>query len=158
ATKEKLEFEAKMQIDELEPLRTESFQMNYIKGEDVKKLLADPKQTLLSKRGSALLDNRSNILFVQDTASRLDDVRAMLAKVDVPVRQVMIEARIVEAGDIFAKNIGVRLGYHNTSPGGRFTAGGSLNDTGAHTGQVDDTPKFIPDSLSVNMPATPRAG
>jgi type IV pilus assembly protein PilQ len=71
--------------------------------------LSDPKQTLLSKRGSALLDDRSNILFVQDTPTRLDDVRAMIAKVDVPVRQVMIEARIVEAGDSFAKNLGVRL-------------------------------------------------
>lgn len=71
ATKEKLEFESKVQIGDLEPLRTESFQMNYIKGADVKKLLSDPKQTLLSKCGSALLDDRSNILFVQDTPSRL---------------------------------------------------------------------------------------
>jgi type IV pilus assembly protein PilQ len=110
ATKEKLEFEAKAQIGDLEPLHTESFQMNYVKGSDVKKLLSDPKQTLLSKRGSALLDDRSNILFVQDTPTRLDDVREMIAKVDVPVRQVMIEARIVEAGDTFAKSIGFRLG------------------------------------------------
>jgi type IV pilus assembly protein PilQ len=85
--------------------------MNYIKGADVQKLLVDPKQTLLSKRGSALLDDRSNMLFVKDTASRLDDVREMIAKVDIPVRQVMIEARIVEAGDSFAKNLGVRLSW-----------------------------------------------
>ena len=97
ATKEKLDFESKVQISDLEPLRTESFQMNYIKAADVQKLLVDPKQTLLSKRGSALLDDRSNMLFVKDTPSRLDDVRDMIAKVDVPVRQVMIEARIVEA-------------------------------------------------------------
>ncbi|GHU05682.1 fimbrial protein [Betaproteobacteria bacterium] len=111
ATKEKLEFESKIQIGDLEPLRTESFQMNYVKGEDVKKLLSDPKQTLLSKRGSALLDDRSNILFVQDTPTRLDDVRTMIAKVDIPVRQVMIEARIVEAGDTFQRNLGFRLGF-----------------------------------------------
>ncbi len=114
ATKEKLEYESKVQISDLEPLRTESFQMNYVKGADVKKLLIgdskDSKQTLLSKRGSALLDDRSNILFVQDTPSRLDDVRAMIAKIDIPVRQVMIEARIIEAGDTFSKNLGVRLG------------------------------------------------
>lgn len=73
--------------------------MNYIKAADVQKLLIDPKQTLLSKRGSALLDDRSNMMFVKDTPSRLDDVRTMIAKVDTPVRQVMIEARIVEAGD-----------------------------------------------------------
>jgi type IV pilus assembly protein PilQ len=124
ATKEKLEFESKVQIGDLEPLRTESFQMNYIKGADVKKLLSDPKQTLLSKRGSALLDDRSNILFVQDTPSRLDDVRAMIAKVDVPVRQVMIEARIVEAGDSFAKNLGIRLSTGGTTRTTNTTTGG----------------------------------
>lgn len=161
ATKEKLEFESKVQIGDLEPLRTESFQMNYVKGADVKKLLSDPKQTLLSKRGSALLDDRSNILFVQDTPSRLDDVRAMIAKVDVPVRQVMIEARIVEAGDSFAKNIGVRLGFRDTtggSPSSHVTAGGSLAATGYYTGQSSTIPNWPTDSSSVNLPATPRAG
>ncbi len=158
ATKEKLEFESKVQIGDLEPLRTESFQMNYIKGADVKKLLSDSKQTLLSKRGSALLDDRSNILFIQDTPSRLDDVRAMIAKVDVPVRQVMIEARIVEAGDSFAKNIGIRLGYRNTDPGGNATVGGNLAATGYYTGQSSTIPNWPTDSSSVNLPATPRAG
>lgn len=158
ATKEKLEFESKVQIGDLEPLRTESFQMNYIKGSDVKKLLSDSKQTLLSKRGSALLDDRSNILFIQDTPSRLDDVRAMIAKVDVPVRQVMIEARIVEAGDSFAKNIGIRLGYRNTDPSGHATGGGSLAATGYYTGQSSTVPTWPTDSSSVNLPATPRAG
>ena len=139
ATKEKLDFESKVQISDLEPLRTESFQMNYIKGADVQKLLLDPKQTLLSKRGSALLDDRSNMLFVKDTPTRLDDVRDMIAKVDVPVRQVMIEARIVEAGDSFAKNLGVRFGFHDQTPSGKSRT----NVTG---------------SLSVNLPARPRAG
>jgi len=163
ATKEKLEFESKKQIGDLEPLRTESFQMNYVKGADVKKLLADPKQTILSKRGSALLDDRSNILFVQDTPTRLEDVRAMIAKVDVPVRQVMIEARIVEAGDSFSKNIGMRLGYHDMNGGSTshstgVVAGGSLSDTGYHTGQAADVPAFPAASSMVNLPASPRSG
>lgn len=160
ATKEKLEFESKVQIGDLEPLRTESFQMNYIKAADVQKLLVDPKQTLLSKRGSALLDDRSNMMFVKDTPSRLDDVREMIAKVDTPVRQVMIEARIVEAGDSFAKNIGIRLGYHDMTGGGNsgVVAGGSLTDTGYHTGQSSTNPTWSSDSTSVNLPATPRAG
>ena len=161
ATKEKLDFESKVQISDLEPLRTESFQMNYIKGADVQKLLVDPKQTLLSKRGSALLDDRSNILFVKDAPSRLDDVRDMIAKVDVPVRQVMIEARIVEAGDSFAKNLGARFGYHDQTPSGKnkvnVAGGGSLTDTGFHTGQIATNPPWT-ESLSVNMPAKPRAG
>lgn len=160
ATKEKLEFESKVQIGDLEPLRTESFQMNYIKAADVQKLLIDPKQTLLSKRGSALLDDRSNMMFVKDTPSRLDDVRTMIAKVDTPVRQVMIEARIVEAGDSFAKNIGIRLGYHDQTGGGDsgIAVGGSLVDTGYHTGQSTTVPAWSSDSTSVNLPATPRAG
>ena len=163
ATKEKLEFESKVQISDLEPLRTESFQMNYIKAADVQKLLVDPKQTLLSKRGSALLDDRSNMMFVKDTPSRLDDVREMIAKVDTPVRQVMIEARIVEAGDSFAKNIGMRLGYHDMSGGStgskvNTVVGGALSDTGYHSGQASTVPDFLAQSTSVNLPATPRSG
>ena len=161
ATKEKLEFESKAQIGDLEPLRTESFQMNYIKGADVKKLLSDPKQTILSKRGSALLDDRSNIMFVQDTPGRLDDVRAMIAKIDVPVRQVMIEARIVEAEDTFAKNLGIRL-----SGGATKIKTEKDENTGAITTTIS-TPKDLgavnPETRtsgigSLNLPATPRSG
>ena len=156
ATKEKLEFESKAQIGDLEPLRTESFQMNYVKGADVKKLLSDPKQTLLSKRGSALLDDRSNILFVQDTPSRLEDVRAMIAKVDIPVRQVMIEARIVEAGDSFAKNLGVRLGWgHASSSAGIATGFAGPNRIGNDGTLISGNALT---NSAVNLPATPRAG
>lgn len=156
ATKEKLEFESKAQIGDLEPLRTESFQMNYVKGADIKKLLSDPKQTLLSKRGSALLDDRSNILFIQDTPSRLDDVRAMIAKVDVPVRQVMIEARIVEAGDSFAKNLGVRLSTGGTIQTTNTTTG-VTTVTNSSTLAAINTATRTSQIGSVNLPATPRA-
>ena len=161
ATKEKLEFESKAQIGDLEPLRTESFQLNYQKADAIQKLLTDASQRMLSKRGSAVVDARTNILFVQDTPSRLEDVRQLIAKVDLTVKQVMIEARIVEAGDSFAKNLGMRLGYHDQTGGGgrsHVNVGGSLADTGYHTGQVVDVPKFPLDSDSVNLPATPRAG
>ncbi len=162
ATKEKLDFESKVQIGDLEPLQTESFQMNYIKAEAVQKLLIDPKQTLLSKRGSALLDDRSNMMFVKDTPSRLDDVRAMIAKVDIPARQVMIEARIVEAGDSFAKNLGIRLSFGATN---------KTSTVDSVTGRVTTTVEQVKDkgyivnsdprSSSfglVNLPATPRSG
>jgi type IV pilus assembly protein PilQ len=161
ATKEKLEYEAKAQIGDLEPLRTESFQLNYQKAEEIKKLLTDSTQRMLSKRGSAVVDTRTNILFVQDTSSRLEDVRQLIAKVDLTVRQVMIEARIVEAGDSFAKNIGVRLGYHDMTGGGARTGvvvGGSLTDTGYHTGQSTTVPIWSSDANSVNLPAVPRSG
>jgi len=162
ATREKLALEAQQQITELEQTRTESFQMNYQKAADVQKLLSDPGQRMLSKRGSAVVDARTNTLFVQDVPSRLEEVRKLIAKIDVAVRQVMIEARIVEANDTFSKNLGARLGFHDTSAAGhrilgnnspRFQFGGSLSDTGFHTGQVATAPDFIGQSLSVNLPA-----
>ncbi|MBN8449660.1 MAG: type IV pilus secretin PilQ [Candidatus Accumulibacter sp.] len=166
ATKEKLDFESRAQIGDLEPLQTESFQMNYIKAEDIQKLLVDPKQSLLSKRGSALIDARSNMMFIKDTPSRIDDVRAMIAKVDVAARQVMIEARIVEAGDSFAKNLGVRLGWNQRAGygfggqgfSGQAMAGARANTPGYYTGQVKDIPDFNTDAFNVNLPAQPRTG
>ena len=87
--------------------------MNYQKAADVQKLLGDKNQPILSKRGSAVVDARTNTLFVQDVPSRLEDVRKLLAKIDVPVRQVVIEARIVIADDSFSKSLGARLGYNS---------------------------------------------
>lgn len=109
-----------------------------------------------------MVDARTNTLFVQDVPSRLEEVRKLLAKIDVAVRQVMIEARIVEAADTFSRNLGVRLGYHDRSGNGfgvtkgsspqRGLVGGQLSDTGFHTGQISTAPNFN-DSLSVNLPA-----
>jgi type IV pilus assembly protein PilQ len=92
ATKEKLELEAQAQIADLEPVRTESFQLNYHKVDAFQNILANKDQRILSKRGSVVGDPRTNTLFVQDTPSRLEAVRALISKIDVPVRQVMIEA------------------------------------------------------------------
>jgi type IV pilus assembly protein PilQ len=166
ATREKLALESAQQINDLEQTRTESFQMNYQKAADVQKLLSDSAQRILSKRGSAVVDARTNTLFVQDTPSRLADVRTLIAKIDVPVRQVMIEARIVEANDSFSKSLGARIGYHDlrTSSGRigsdpanapRFSVGGNLDDVGGHAGggAQGGAPSFIPGSLASNMPA-----
>jgi type IV pilus assembly protein PilQ len=128
AAKEKLMLESKQQISDLEPTRTETFQLNYHKAKAVFEFLnggKDGKQnTLLSKRGVVIMDERSNKLFVTDTPSRLDEVRQLLAQIDVPSRQVLIEARIVEASDNFAKELGVRLGgndlYGMAGPGARL--------------------------------------
>ncbi|HSA71331.1 MAG TPA: AMIN domain-containing protein, partial [Burkholderiales bacterium] len=87
ATREKLALESANQISDLEQTRTESFQMNYQKAADVQKLLSDPTQRILSKRGSAVVDARTNTLFVQDTPSRLEDVRRLIAKIDIALRQ-----------------------------------------------------------------------
>lgn len=159
ATKEKLDFESKAQIGDLEPLRTESFQLNYQKAEAIQKLLTDTNQRMLSKRGSAVVDARTNILFVQDTPSRLEDVRLLIAKVDLTVRQVMIEARIVEAGDSFAKNLGVRLswGGSTSSSGGpiAFVNGAGPNRVGSDSTLLSGNSSTV---SAVNLPATPRAG
>src|SRR5205814_9911719 len=161
ATREKLALEAQQQISDLERTRTETFQMNYQKASDVQKLLSDPAQRILSKRGSAVVDARTNTLFVQDTPARLEEVRRLLAKIDIAVRQVMIEARIVEASDDFFQNLGVRFGFHDLSGGrplvggSRIAAGGALDDVGGHAGggAQGTTPSTIPGSLASNMPA-----
>lgn len=154
AAKEKLELESKQQIGDLEPLRTESFQLNYQKAEAVQKLLTDSQQRMLSKRGSAVVDVRTNILFVQDTAARLDEVRSVLSKVDVQVRQVLIEARIVEASDSFSRNLGARLGIVDLkgAQGNTGMIGGQLSTNAYMSGQQSTQPSFS-ESLGVNLPA-----
>jgi len=166
ATKEKLALESKQQISELEPVQTERFQMKYQKAADVQKILSDPNQKILSKRGSVVVDARTNSLFVQDTPSKLEDIRRLVDQIDVAVRQVLIDARIVEARDDFSKNIGARLGVNDMQSAPSATAGtqdvranvsGSLDVTGYMTGQVSTVPK-ITQSYSVNMPATGIGG
>jgi type IV pilus assembly protein PilQ len=110
ALKERQALESQAQISDLEPLQTEMFQLNYQKAADVQKLLSDKDQKFLSKRGSAVVDPRTNILFVQDTAVRLEEVRRVIRQIDVTVRQVLIEARIVIADDKFSRQLGVRFG------------------------------------------------
>ena len=134
ATKEKLEFEARNQLSELEPIRTESFVVNYQKADDVRRLISDDKQRLLSKRGSAVVDPRTNQLFVQDTAARLEDVRRLLQKIDVPVQQVLIEARIVEADDTFSQNLGVRFGVARITNNAAFGGGTGVTTAGSSSG------------------------
>lgn len=167
ATREKLALEARSQIADLEPLRTESMQVNYQKAADFQALLSDPKQRMLSKRGSAVVDVRTNTVFVQDTPTRLEEVRKLLKQIDIPVRQVMIESRIVEANDTFSRNLGARLGFHDQtgqgfkmgsgSGGTNGLIGGSINDTGFHTGQISTAPAFT-ESLFVNLPAQGLSG
>ncbi len=166
ATKEKLALEARQQISDLEPVRTESFQLNYQKAEDFQKVITDANQRILSKRGSAVVDARTNQIFVQDIPSKLDEVRDLLKKTDRAVRQVLIEARIVEATDTFSRNVGTRLGIHDLTgrgtqlPGGttRALIGGGINDTGAHTGQSSNTPDFLADATFTNMAAPGLGG
>ena len=163
ATREKLALEAQQQISDLEQTRTEVFQLNYHKADAFVKILTDPGQRILSKRGSAVIDPRSNKLFVQDTPSKLEEVRRIIAGVDVPQRQVMIEARIVEANDSFSKSLGARLGILESGPQGRTplgsrlgvraNIGGEIQNTGQAMGIVEGDPVIIGPGLNANLPA-----
>ncbi len=154
-TKEKLELESQQQINDLEPIRSQVFQLNYQRAEDVRKMLlgiaagggaavapiavpgaAGASTRMLSKRGSLTADARTNQLFVSDIASKLEEVQNFLGKIDIPVRQVIIEARIVEATDTFSRNLGVKLGfagqYNNAKVGNTYNnvLPGSTSDNG----------------------------
>lgn len=170
ATKEKLALEAQQQIQELEPLRTESFQLNYQKAEAFQKILLDGDKKILSKRGSAVIDPRTNTLFISDVPSKLDEIRSLLKQIDIPSRQVLIESRIVEASDTFSKNLGARLGFADVAGlrggvpglgggGVRTYLGGNVRSNGVITRQAEDySESFFPDSFSVNLPADSIGG
>ena len=127
AAKEKISLAARQEISDLEELRTESFQLSYQSVAEMIALLTNSKQPMLSKRGSAVSDARSSTIFVQDTSSRLEAVRKMIKQIDVPVRQVMIEARFVSASDEFNRTLGAKLGYTGESVGvgSGFSVGGN---------------------------------
>ena len=169
-TKEKLELEQRAQIADLEPLRFEIFQLNYQKAEHFKMVFGldgagDSKNRILSKRGSANVEPRTNQLFVTDIASKLDDIRKLILKTDIASKQVLIEARIVEASDGFSRNLGAKLGFADlrTLRGGdsgyqvngnsRVAIGGNLTGVGQVTGQTPDKGDGYNNTQFINLPA-----
>lgn len=115
AAQERLELSAQQQIQELSPLRAEFVQVNYAKASELAKLLKSPDNRLLTERGAVSVDERTNTLLVQDTAAKLDEIRNLTQRLDVAVRQVMIESRVVIAANEFARELGVRFGFSRTS-------------------------------------------
>ena len=175
--REKAEFESKAQIAQLEPVRTQSFQLNYTKAEGVAKSLTGQTagqagqgnvSRILSNRGSVIYEVRTNQLFVSDIPSKLEEIQTLISKIDIPVRQVLIEARIVEADDRFGKSLGVKLGAsdlrgirggvpgYSISGNNRVTIGGSLNAVGAQTLQPGGTIDLV-NSNFINLPANQTA-
>ncbi len=167
AAREKLELESQQQIEELAQLHAEYIQVNYAKAEDIADLLkSDDNQLLTPERGNVTVDSRTNMLLVRDTAAKLEDIHRLVKKLDVPVRQVLIESRVVTANDDFAKDIGVRFGFNRSNQSKNtelLTAGGvegHLDDSGtlynagtfmgAGAGIVNDDDA---QNLMVNMPA-----
>jgi type IV pilus assembly protein PilQ len=172
-TKEKLELEQRAQIADLEPLRSEIFQLNYQKAESFRTVFGldgnpDGKNRVLSKRGSAIIDPRTNQLFVTDIAAKIDDIRKLIQKTDIASKQVLIEARLVEASDSFSRNLGAKLGFADmrTIRGGdsgyqinggnnRIAIGGNLTGIGQTTGQVANTNDSFNNTQFINLPAAP---
>lgn len=166
--KEKLDLEAKAQVAQLEPTRTQSFQLNYTKAEVIARGLlgtstggssGSTASRILSPRGSVIFETRTNQLFVSDIPSKLEEVQQMIAKIDIPVRQVLIEARIIEAVDSFGRTLGARLGTSNqtaVASAGKLNLGLSGNYSGvvAETGQsLSGSAASVANSYFVNLPA-----
>lgn len=177
AAKEKLDLESRAAIQNLEPLRTQGFQLNYTKAADIAAQItaggggAAPGASarILSARGSVIAEPRTNQLFVTDIGSKLEQVQQLISKLDIAVRQVLIEARIVEASDSFGKSLGVRLGGSDLrglrggdagyAVGGtnRVAFGGSYD---AVTGTTQES-TVVPNTLNtsfVNLPAVGQGG
>ncbi len=161
AAREKLELEANKQIEELAPLENASIQINYAKALAFKELFESDKekQAWLSNRGSVALDPRTNILLVRDTAKHIEAIEALVAELDIAVRQVLIESRIVLAQDDFSKELGVRFGVSSESVQNsrRGITSGTLNAT---TQIINGNDIELLDRLNVDLPTTnvTRAG
>ncbi|MEW8181981.1 MAG: type IV pilus secretin PilQ [Candidatus Thiodiazotropha endolucinida] len=163
--REQLELESQQKIEELAPLRSDFIQVNYAKAEDLAALLKAEENRLLSERGNVTVDVRTNTLLVQDTVAKLEDIRRLLQRLDIPVRQVLIESRIVIANNDFAKDLGVRFGANfDGSFGDNFTL-----TAGALPGHIDNTFGIAPgieinsdgenqEGLMVNLPVTAPSG
>ena len=188
AIKERQQLEAQAQINDLEPMQTELFQLNYAKASDILNIVTVSKTggtggdaRFLSKRGTAFVDPRTNILFVTDIPSKLEEVRRIIRQIDTTIRQVLIEARIVIADDTFSRQLGVRFGQQTglTFNNRHYAvgSGGSLNTQPVvHTEGdriVRDTRTQTPfelasglasagysdsNQLNVNLPVTNPAG
>jgi type IV pilus assembly protein PilQ len=145
AAREKLELESMKQIEELAPLYSEFIQVNYAKATEIAALIKGAEgNSLLSDRGNVSIDQRTNTLLVRDTAEKLADVRKLVTTLDIPVRQVLIESRIVIASDDFARDIGVRLGGNTAQSHGSSTT--SLV-AGGLPGDVAWNPAFYPTGI-----------
>jgi len=177
AARERQELAAREELRQLAPLRFEFIQVNYAKASDLAELIqSGGGNALISERGSVTLDERTNTLLVQDTAEKLEEIRRLVATLDIPVRQVLIESRIVIVNDDYSRDLGVRLGLTNVrenSSDGLISVSGSADasntivgsalDNLANTGTPfpveipTDTANFT-DRYNVNLPVASPAG
>jgi type IV pilus assembly protein PilQ len=175
AAREKAELAARKEVQELAPLRSEYLQVNYAKAADMAALIKTQTNSLLSSRGSVAVDERTNTLLLQDTVDRLTDIRRLVATLDIPVRQVQIEARIVIVNNDFERDLGARFGFTNYQKNGSTglvtttgTAAGTDQAIGSALTNVQSTGSIYPISVptgtnapnryNVNLPVSSPAG
>ena len=149
AARERQELKNKKQVNELAPLHAELIQINYAKALDVANLLKDKNNTLLSPRGTVSVDVRTNNLWVQDSADKLEEIRGLIHKLDIPVKQVLIEARIVIVDKTFERDLGVRFGI--TSPNHLSGTINGANSIVGGTAPANVSP--LNNRLNVDLPA-----
>ncbi|MEV3828749.1 type IV pilus secretin PilQ [Aeromonas allosaccharophila] len=160
AAREKQQLESRNQVADLAQLYTEYLQINYAKASEVAALLSSESTKLLSPRGAVSVDERTNVLVVKDTADVISSIKRMLDILDIPVKQVVIEARMVTIDDGFDEALGVRWGVTKNDGHGNSTSGsiegndGSGNNNGGST----ITKPTVDDRMNVNLPVTNAAG
>ena len=153
AAREAKELEAMKKVEELEPLYNEYIQLNYAKAEEFATLLKTERNSIISPRGNVSVDVRTNTLIIKDTARSIDNVRRMVETLDVPVKQVRIESRMVTVNDNIADDLGIRWGFSDQQ--GSDAISGTLS--GADQLSNGTIPSFT-DRLNVNLPVTNPAG
>ena len=162
AAREKLELESQQQVEELAPTRSEFMEINYARATDIADLLKDSDNTLLSERGQVSVDERTNTLLIQDTVLKLNEIRRLVDRLDIPVKQVLIESRIVIANDDFSKDLGVKFGVNNFDTRDLLTTGKTADITGGNLNLLEPLTEGDPipleDTLNVNLPVANPAG
>ncbi|WP_143870810.1 type IV pilus secretin PilQ [Catenovulum sediminis] len=151
--REAKELEAKKQVDQLSPLYSEFIQVNYAKASALVAMLTGDKANMLSDRGSVSVDERTNTLLIRDTAKGIENIKKLVSILDVPVKQVTIESRIVTVNDNLSEELGVRWGFSDQQNSDGVS--GSLNGA---TSIANGTIPSITDRLNVNLPVTSPAG
>ena len=160
ARQEQSQLQAQNQIDKLVPLSTAYIQVNYAKASDLASLIKSQKTSLLSDRGSITTDSRTNTLIVQDTNAHIGQVRKLVHVLDVPVKQVLIESRIVIANDNYQRSLGARFGIGGVHQGPNSTIATSGNVTGTDQILAGGGGPFLTGTgnLNVNFPASNASG
>lgn len=158
AAREKQQLESRNQVADLAQLYTEYLQINYAKASEVAALLSSESTKLLSPRGAVSVDERTNVLVVKDTADVISSIKRMLDILDIPVKQVVIEARMVTIDDGFDEALGVRWGVTKNDGHGNSTSGSIEGNDGSGNGTGTNTKPSVDDRMNVNLPVTNAAG